>query len=265
VTARITPYEVILEPLEATAFPAIRAEAEQRGTDTRRRDQFLLLGHVGATLKDIVAEDAPPEALDEYAELLYHGYQFWTFGRRLYSLTEEVVAQLTSPTYAMGEWQLAAPPSAYIQLPYQRLWARVSAESPFEPVDGCFVVVDDTEPAPEAGAHLRAQLVLGFRRDRPGVSLVSYRTDLNPRVVAKHATRPWREDASPFENAIPGGERRGYKTLATTSELEALVLRVFHYLDRNSTKLVAEEGSPEEGETHLAHVIVRGGSEVRGT
>jgi hypothetical protein len=254
--ARITPYEVILEPLEATAFPTVRAEAEQRGSDTRRRDQFLLLGHVGATLKDIVAVDAPPEALDEYGELLYQGYQFWTFGRRLYVLTEEVVAQLTLPTYSMGDWQLAGQPASYIQLPYQRIWGRVSAEAPYEPVDGCFVVVDDTEPAPEAGMHLRVQLVLGFRPERPGISLISYRTDLDPRATAKYAAKPWREDALPFANAIPGGERKGYKTLATTSELEALVVRTLHYLDQKSTSLVPAEGSTAEDETHLAHVVV---------
>jgi hypothetical protein len=253
---RITPYEVILEPLEATAFPSIQAEAEQRGIDTRRRDQFLLLGHVGATLKDIVADDAPPEALDEYGELLYQAYQFWDFGRRLYVLTEEVVAQLTSPTYSIGDWQLAGPPASYIQFPYQRIWGRVSAESAFEPVDGCFVVVDDTEPAPEAGMHLRVQLVLGFRSERPGISLISYRTDLNPRATAKYAAEPWRQDALPFANAIPGGERKGYKTLATTSELETLVVRTLHYLDQKGANLIPAEGSPAEWETHLAHIVV---------
>ena len=46
--ARLTPYELILEPLESEEFPAIRAEGEQRGSDVHRRDQFLLLGHAGA-------------------------------------------------------------------------------------------------------------------------------------------------------------------------------------------------------------------------
>ena len=155
-SARVTPYEIILEPLETTAFPAIQREAEQRGSDTRRRDQFVLLGNAGATLKDTVPDDAPAEALEEYAELLYHGFQFWSFGRRLYVFDEAVTELLTMPTFDLGRWELAGPPSCYLQFPYQRLWARVSADAPFEPVDGCFVVVDDTEPAPEAGAHLRA-------------------------------------------------------------------------------------------------------------
>ena len=179
---RATPYELILEPLERSLFPLIREEAAVRGTDTRRRDQFVLLGHVGAALRDIVADDASPAAMDEYADLLYHGYQFWAFGRRLYVLDPAVADAVTAPTYEIGDWVLGGPPSCYVQLPYQRLWGRVAADAPYEPVDGCFIVVDDTEPAPDAGAHLRVQLVLGLRAGRPGVSLVSYRTDLTPRT-----------------------------------------------------------------------------------
>jgi hypothetical protein len=257
VSARITPYEIILEPLETTAFPAIQAEAEGRGSDTRRRDQFVLLGNVGATLKDTIPEDALPESLEEYAELLYHGYQFWSLGRRLYVFDEAVTELLTAPSFDLHGWELVGPPSCYLQFPYQRLWARVSVDAPFEPVDGCFVVVDDTEPAPEAGAHLRAQLLLGVRSDRPGVSLISYRTDLDPRAAAALATRPWREDGPPFANIIPGGDRKGYKTLATTSELQALVIRALCYLDRNSTTLVAEPGSDAPMETHIPHIVAR--------
>ena len=257
VTARITPYELILEPLESTVFPTIRAEAEQRGKDVRRRDQFLLLASVGAALEEIMSEDAPSEAVDEYGELMYQGYQFWSFGRRLYSFGTDVTEQLTAKQYQMDGWILAAPPSCYLQFPYQRLWARVGAEEPFEPVDGCFVVVDETAPAPEAGAHLRAQLVLGVRTDRPGVSLMSYRTDLDPHAVSKLARSPWREGTAPYANAIPGGERKGYLTIATTSELEALVLRAFNYLDTHPRSLLAHPGTSIEGETRLPYVEVR--------
>ena len=257
-TARITPYELILESLEVDAFPAIRAEAEQRGKDPRRRDQFLLLGFVGASLKDIMPDDAPTDAIDEYGELLYQGFQFWSFGHRLYSIGEDVVKLLTADEYEMDDWILAAPPACYLQFPYQRLWARVAADAPFEPVDGCFVVVDETAPAPQSGAHLRAQLVLGVRPDRPGVSLVSYRTDLDPHTASRVAHAPWREGSAAFANAIPGGERKGYLTLATTSELEALVIRAFHYLDTNPGSLTALPGSTEAGKTSLPHVEAGG-------
>lgn len=256
VTARVTAYELFLEPLEVTAFPVIQAEADQRGLDVRRRDQFVLLGQVGATLREVVPEDSPPDALDEYSELLYQSFQFWTFGHRMYDFGEEITERLTSPSFDVGKWMLAGPPSCYLQFPYQRLWARVAADAAFEPVDGCFVVVDDTQPAPDAGAHLRIQMLLGVRDDRPGVSLVSYRTDLHPRQAAEHAT-PSRDDGEAFENVIPGGERKGYKTIVTVSELEALVVRALCYLDRNSQALVAEPGSAAEGETHLPYTAVR--------
>lgn len=239
--ARITPYEALLEPLERISWPRIQEEAAARGTEAIRRDQFVLLGSVGATLRDIVPDDSPADAMEEYAELVYHAYQFWSFGRRLYAVSPEALSQVTSPAYSTAGWILAAPPACYLQLPAQRVWARVAPESPYEPVDGCFVVVDDTEPAPGAGAHLRVQMVLGLRPERPGISLVSYRTDLEPQAVAGHADRPWREQGEPFANAIPGGELRNLHALTTTSELEALVLRLLHYLDRNPARLVARE------------------------
>ena len=256
-TARLTPYELILQPLETTAFPAIREEGERRGTDTRRRDQFVLLGGVGAALKEMIADDAPADAIEQYADLLFHGYQFWEFGRRLYVLGDEVTRRLTEPALDLGDWTLAAPPACYLQLPYQRLWARVEADAPYEPADGCFVVVDDTEPAPDAGAHLRVLLVLGLREERPGISLVSYRTDLKPASAPALAARPWRADAEPFAAAIPGAERRDYRAIATTSELQALVLRALWYLDRHPRALVAREGSAEPGESALPHVEAR--------
>lgn len=237
---RLSPYDAILEPLEASAWPAIRDEAEQRGIDTRRRDRFVLLGNAGAALKDMIPDDAPPEAVEQYADLLYHGYQFWLFGKHTFQLDASATERITAPSYEFGDWRFAAPPSAYLQFPDQRIWARVAGDAPYEPADGCFVIADGTEPAPDAGMHLRAQLVLGLRADRAGVSLVSYCTDFDPGKVASLAERPWREDAEPFANTIPGGDRRGFRTVATTSELEALVIRALREIDQGS-------GSREDG------------------
>jgi hypothetical protein len=257
VPARLTPYELILEPLEREEFPSIRAEGEQRGSDVHRRDQFLLLGHAGATLDEIVPEDADPASLDEYGELLYQGFQFWTYGRRLYSLDDSVATLISEPEYQLGDWVFAAPPSSYLQFPYQKLWARVSADAPYEPLDGVFVVAANTEERADSGVHVRAQMVLGLRPDRPGVSLVSYRDDLDPTKVAARATRPWRAGGVASANAIPGGERKGYRTLATTSELEALVIRAFHYLDTHPDRVERITDDAGEDSTRLPYVRVR--------
>lgn len=257
--ARLTPYELILEPLEHEIFPAIRTEAEQRGSDARRCDEFLLLGHVGVALRALVPEDAPPETLDEYGEFLYQGFQFWTFGRRLYVLEDDLMRRLTEPEHEMPPWELAAPPACYVQFPYQRLWARVAPEAPYEPADGMFIVVDDTAPAPDAGAHLRVVLVLGMRPSRPGISLITYRTDLDPRAAAQHARSPSREEGAPFANTIPGGDRKGFRTLISTSELEALAIRTLRWLDEHPERLQPQEGAAREGLSHLAHVIAHSG------
>ncbi len=255
-TTRITPYEVILGSLESTVFPAIQIEGEQRGVDVRRRDQFVLLGHVGAVLREIVSDEAPPESLEEYSELLYHGFQFWVSGRRLYAFDEDVTAVLTSRSYDFGGWELAAPPACYLQFPNQRLWARVAADAPWEPVDGCTVVVDETEAAPDSGAHMRVQVSLGFRLDRPGLSLISYRTDLEPTQAATFGELPWREDGDAFASTIPGGDRSGLRTLATTSELQALVLRALHWLDRRHATLSPAPAGTAQDETKLPHTLV---------
>src|SRR5687768_17650249 len=123
-SARTTPYEMFLESLEAVAFPAIRAEATKRGTDTRRRDQFVLLGHVGAALERFVSDDADPDAMDEYAGFVYRGYQFWEFGCRLCAFTEDVTRELTEEEYGVGSWTFAGRPGCYLQFRYERRWWR---------------------------------------------------------------------------------------------------------------------------------------------
>ncbi|HET7585710.1 MAG TPA: hypothetical protein VFK13_12420 [Gemmatimonadaceae bacterium] len=251
-----TPYELVIAPLEESVFPAIRSEAEQRGTDPRRRDQFILLGHVGATLAAMEPEDAPPDALQEYAEVLYQGFQFWRWGRRLYVFDETVTAALLAPRVELRDWELAAPPACYLRFPYQRLWARVADEALFEPLDGCFVTCDDRDAQGGGPTHLRVLAVLGARSERAGLSLVTHTLDLAPADVSRSADAPWRDGAPPFANALPGGERNGYRAVVTISELEALVLRALHHLDRHSETLTAEPPPAGERHTHLAYTAV---------
>ncbi|HLB09275.1 MAG TPA: hypothetical protein VK617_07055, partial [Gemmatimonadaceae bacterium] len=78
-----------------------------------------------------------------------------------------------------------------------------------------------------------------------------------PAKVAARAEHPWRAEGVAYANAIPGGERRDYRTLATTSELEALVIRAFHYLDTHPDRLERVTETGGEGVTQLPYVRVR--------
>ena len=255
---RITPYELILEPLEHDAFPEIRAEAEQRGRDALRHDDFLLLGVVGATLSSMIADDAPAEAVDQYGELLWQGYRFWVAGRRFYSFADAITSKLIAPRYGMTGWQLAAPPSCYLQFPNQRFWTRVAPDAPFEPVDGCYVAEDESRVDGRTQVELRILLVLGLRPERPGLSLVIAHMDLEPGDAEQRAAAPWVAGEDAFAGSLPGGERRGLRTLSTQGELETLVLRSLHALDARPKLLVAHDAaaSPPSDSTRLAYVEV---------
>ena len=200
----------------------------------------------------MLPDDAPVGALDQTAELLWQGWRFQDAGARLYVLRDTVVERLVDPGYALGAWRFAAPPACYLQLPYQRLWARVADDAAYEPLDGAFCAARTLT----GGTHeLSILAVLGLRPERPGISLLRHRVIVSDEDAAARAVSPWREGAPPFANAIPGGELKGYHTLATASELEALALRALHYLDMNSRALVAAPGSDGETESRFPHVV----------
>ncbi len=201
----------------------------------------------------MLLDDAETGAAEQAGSLLWQGWRFWDAGCRLYALSDAVATRLLTAHYDVGPWRFAAPPACYVQLPYQRLWARVAENAAYEPVDGCFLAARTLVD----GAHeLSVLMVLGLRRERPGVSLTSHRALLRDEDVAARAARPWREGAEPFANAIPGGERMDYRALATTAELEALAVRTLHYLDTNPHALGAAAGSGRDDGTHLGYVTV---------
>jgi hypothetical protein len=142
-----------------------------------------------------------------------------------------------------------------VQLPYQRLWARVAEQEAYEPVDGWFAAARTLT----SGAHeIRLLAVLGLRSERPGVSLVPHHATLAEPEVGTHLARAWRAEGEAFANTIPGGERMGYRTLATASELEALALRTWRALDTAGATLERHEGGTsgagEGNVSGLAHV-----------
>ncbi len=169
------------------------------------RDRFLLHQAVASVLRDLVPGEAPVETVTAYGTLLHFLYVGWSAGwpRR--------AVEAAALRRSLGETAPVGPPAAghafgLYDLPPRLVWGRPEPDGAAEPVDVLF-----TDTGPE---RLRALAVLGAREGRDGFSIVEV-------DIALPITRPGpRHDGSPaFASVLPGGERAGLVSLATTHEL----------------------------------------------
>jgi len=233
---RLTPYEAAFadNASEAEVFPAIEADARAHGSDPLVMDSFAMLPATGEAVRSIVPPDAPPEAIEQYRTLLYHGFNYWKAGYPNYLVHPAVARYLVESHTRMAGWELVVPDSSvYVQLPHNLFWGSVSPEVTPEPIDGFFVTV-----APEASAQgasflrLEVLLVLGLRRDRAGFSVIPFQTEAGPGIASVWAEGNSRESGSDFENILPGGEMSGLYSVLTVGEVLKLLGRIFWYIDR---------------------------------
>lgn len=237
--ARRTPYELVFADgeIETAVFPRIRAEAAARSVDTRHPARFGFLSVVGDAIRAVVPEEVEPDALDQYRALFLHGYNFWSYGKRVYAVEPAVARYLVEAAPRMEGWLPIVPhPALYLQLPPHLFWGSISPESPPEPLDGFFIT-----QAGEGG-HLEALAVLGIRRDRAGFSVIPVSAEAGPGIPAEWLTAPGRESGRDFDNVLPGGEISGLYSILTTTEALKLVGRILWYIDTNPGAVVAEEG-----------------------
>jgi hypothetical protein len=232
--ARLTPYELAFGAAEweTRMFPSLEREAETAGIDPAQRDRFAFLTVGGDALRDVVPEEMPPEAAEEYRVLLYHAFNFWRFGKRAYLLDTALARYLVEAAPKLQGWEFALPyPSLYVQLPANLFWASISPESTPEPVDGFFATASHAE-GPVAGPYQRLELllVLGIRRERAGFSVIPFDTQVGPGIPAVWAETPGREAARDFENILPGGEISGLYSILTTAEALKLLARAIWYI-----------------------------------
>jgi hypothetical protein len=236
--ARLTPYELaFLEgDFESRVFPALREEARVREVDSTRRERFVFLASGGEAVRDIVPRDAPPEMLEEYRALLYHAYNFWSFGRRLYVAEAAVARYLVEAAPSLEGWSFEMPfPSLYLQLPANLFWASIGTEVPPEPVDGFFLTFSGGhhDPLGIRFDELQALMVLGIHRQRAGFSVVPFECEVGPGIPPPWV-EPGREEGCDFENVLPGGEMAGLYSILTTAEALKLVARLLWYVGSHS-------------------------------
>lgn len=233
------PYALIFAAprFEEDAFPAIEAEARERGIRSDDPDAFRLLATAGELLREMPGPAEPGSTgaradLGPFAALLFHAFQFHRFGRLRWTLDAELLEWLLGGEVRIGAWRIAPPaPAGYLRLPRQRVWSRVADDVSAEPVDGFFWSMVGTEdPAAPPHDRLNVLLCLGVRAGRPGLTVIETAVRL-PSPDGGHfgdvEARPGEED---FANVLPGGELKGLHALVNVAEVLKLVSRVFWYI-----------------------------------
>lgn len=224
--ARTTPYELLL-PREGFAeewFPKIRGEAEGRGGSLATPESFLLLSESALALREIRGEDDPPAFFQQHGALLFQAFHFWEGGTPLFLAETDVVRFLAQTGPAEGTWAPNLPGSAgYLQLPQHLFWAAGEEGEAPESLDGIFWA------APEGG-EVTLLLVMGIRKDRPGVMVVPLPT-LPLAAAAQWASISIRPQGEDFHSSLPGAELEGLYAIESGAEALKLAMRFFWYLD----------------------------------
>lgn len=232
---RVTPYEVAFAATayETEVFAAIAADAELHRIDPLLLEPFTAIPSAGEAARAFVPPEAPPEALEQYRALLYHGFNYWRFGRPTYLIHPATARYMVEAQPRMENWELTLPhPSTYLQLPPNLFWGSVSPESTPEPVDGMFLTgAPGHALSGEPFLRLEVLLVLGLRRDRAGFSVIPFDTEAGPGIAAAWAEPGGREQGADFENILPGGEISGLYSLLTVGEVLKLLGRILWYID----------------------------------
>jgi len=225
-TARETPFSLVFANLARERFPAVTEAMKTADVAVADRDAFVLLEAVGRVLKDLMPDDAPPDALDAQVALLHHAYRHWAAGGWVYQIAPEVLRAATQG----GPLSSALPTDAcYLQVPEQRIWAELEPGAPPEPLDGLYVA-SGAEPG-----EVSVVGVFGMRRGRPGISVVTVlgRADADEAAADEVEVLAQREDGTPaFAPTMPGADRAGLYAIASPGELLLLAARLIAALPR---------------------------------
>ncbi|MGW8268791.1 MAG: hypothetical protein ACWGSQ_20665, partial [Longimicrobiales bacterium] len=125
------------------------------------------------------------------------------------------------------------------------VWAPSATEEQPESLDGIFWAAPD-------GENVTLLIVMGIRRDRPGLAVVPLPT-LPLGAAAHWASMTARPEGEDFSSSLPGAELEGLYAIQAGGEAVKLAMRVFWYLDvfpgRVAAGVVHEEApQPAEGE-----------------
>jgi hypothetical protein len=215
---RRLPWTDLLGAIGEERFAELRAALDQRKTDPLDRDAFVLDATAGTLLRDLVPDDAPPEAVNAYGALLHMMFLCW---ERDWPLTRAAEAPLR---HALANPSPLAPSPqplsiCYIQLPERLVWAEPEPDAPHQPLDGVFVVVQP--------ARARVLAVLGLHPGRVGFTTMTAEA-----ALPASAPEPRPDGTAPFASMLPAGDRARLFSVVTEHELIALALTALAVSER---------------------------------
>lgn len=210
-TARPTPFD-LMERAFGDVLASLDDAARATGRDPLDRRDFAQVPAVQRLLGDLAASpegSADPDANEELLAVLHAVYRFARAGKPVRSVSR---ARLEPCLRDRPAAAFDVPGGAcYVQLPATWFWATRAADAPHEPLDGMFVVRSPR------GDEITVVGVLGLRPDRHGFTQVTVHA--RPTDVA--AAHGMQRDP-PFAPRMDGGERAGFRSVATAAELLAL-------------------------------------------
>lgn len=240
-TDRITPWQLVFgaPKLDESRFVEILEQAAGDMPDTVAT--LLQLPAAGELLREMMPAQMEPEtraeAVAQVGALLFHGFRYWHSGRTVLRVDERALRRLVAEP---ADAQSISPPAeaGYIQLPRNTLWATVAEGAAAEPADGIFWSATTS--------RLDLLLVLGLRRDRPGLSLVPVALE-GEHDLAQWARADARPDGDDFANVLPGGELNQYLSILTHAEVVRLAALCF-------AAAASAEPPALEGDERVLHV-----------
>ena len=191
----------------------------ERDVDILNADRVGMLVSSGELLRELLPEDAPAEAIQQIARLVYHCFHFRIAGKPVFEIPEDVLRELLHTGFVAGPAHVPPPDRAgYVMLPRNRVWSRITEDAHAEALDGFFFVGD------------QILYVLGLMQGRPGFSIMEVsaaRASDETTSVADLKARPEGED---FANVLPGGELQGHFAITNIAEALKLAARCFWQL-----------------------------------
>ena len=255
--ARVTPYELLLPSpsFAAERFPAIAAEASERGVDADNPAALAMLGATMGALAELGEEGTDPGSAYDLGGVLFFAYHAWRTDGGAALARRDCVAQLLGDgatvrrLAADANWTNRLRDRAgYVQLPQHLVWTEgvgmgdAPAGTPSGTPTAAPESIDGFFWAASADGALQASLVAGMRADRPGFAVLP----VPPQPLSAlpgWVEGPAREDGADFASSLPGAELEGLLGVKTQAEAFKLISLLLGVLAIREPSLQAPGGA----------------------